>query len=103
MSEKAEWRECEFGSKPFATSNRRVRVLHYDYQQWERYRRRCKWRGEVAHSDCAQCPVPALVAAVRAARSHIDSGPYSGKPVEVDSIELDEKIDAALALLPKGE
>ena len=61
----------------------------------------CPDHGE--HFVLSQEQVIALVAAVRAARSHIDSYPGSGKPVEVDSIELDEKIDAALALLPKGE
>ena len=59
----AEWRPCAFGSKPYATMTRRIRLLHWDYTRGERERRRCKWRGEVCERDCATCPVPAVVEA----------------------------------------
>jgi len=101
----AEWRECAFGSRPYATMTRRIRHLHYDYTRGERYRRRCKWRDEVCERDCARCPVPALVEAVEAGASKLPSCAMirEGKEWSFRSVvEVREQCEAALAAVKKG-
>ena len=97
VSEVREWRECAFAGRVYASASKRVRRLHCDYEEGARYRRRCKWRGEVAEQICARCPVPALVEAVRAVAT-LDEPDF---PVGYDW--MFELVQAALAAIEEAK
>ena len=89
MPEKTVWRECEFGKRCVSSPDNSIRE--------------CRVRGDmvvlVNSHDCAACPVPALVEAVRESRDTLHA---MRKPHSIGT-DAEDMCEAALALLPKEE
>lgn len=88
----AEWKECAFGGKS---------LCHPDAPL-----RRCAIGvslGTVNRKDCASCPVPLLVEAVKAANRGLRglAGYAATHPAMAWPSEANAKVTDALAILPK--